>query len=172
MKIFLTGVPGIGKTTVVKKVYSRAPHRFVGFWTTEIREGSRRVGFEIITTEGQRALLSHVNINSPYRVGRYRVDVEGFERTVMPLLDRALREKKRIILVDEIGKMELLSRKFAQWVEKMLDSDVDALATIPIKDVHPIVARIRREFPVIEVTLKNRDRLPDEIAQKFHLTTG
>ena len=172
MKLFLTGIPGIGKTTVVKKVYSMAPDRFAGFWTQEIREKDRRLGFEIVTTEGHRAPLAHVEFDSPHRVGRYGVDVRGFEEVVMPLLENALHRRDKIILVDEIGKMELLSRRFAEWVKEMLNSDVSVLATIPIKDVHPLVSKIRREYPVIEVTLKNRNDLPREIARRFHIETG
>lgn len=169
MKIFLTGIPGIGKTTVVRKVYSKAPEMFTGFWTQEIREKGRRTGFEIVTTEGRRAPLAHVEIESPHRVGKYGVNVRGFEDVVLPLLETALRRRDRIILVDEIGKMELLSRKFENWVRRMLNSDVRVLATIPIRDVHPLVSRIRREFPPLEVTVKNRNSLPEEIARRFHI---
>ncbi len=169
MKVFLTGIPGVGKTTVVKKVYSMAPRSFTGFWTQEVRSGRRRIGFDIVTTEGRRAPLARAGLDTPHRVGRYGVNVREFEDVVMPLLESALREGERIVLVDEIGKMELLSPRFERWVERMLDSDIRVLATIPIKDVHPLVARIRREFPTVEVTPRNRDELPREIAPKLRI---
>ncbi len=170
MKLFLTGRPGVGKTTVVKRVYSINPDSFAGFWTEETRENDRRTGFEIITTGGQRAPLAHIRFEGPHRVGKYGVDIRSFEEIVIPLLGDALHGGKRIILVDEIGKMELLSRKFLRLVERIIEAEVDVLATIPSKNIHPLVARIRREFPVVEVNIDNRDALPGEIARKFGIT--
>ncbi|MDP3015544.1 MAG: nucleoside-triphosphatase, partial [Deltaproteobacteria bacterium] len=79
-KILITGLPGIGKTTLIKRL-SEALSSFspIGFYTTEIREEGVRKGFELISPDGKRKLLSHREFKSPYRVGSYRVDVKGFE---------------------------------------------------------------------------------------------
>ncbi len=119
MKIFITGKPGVGKTTLVKRLYSLAPERFRGFWTEEIRERGRRVGFKVITTEGREGVLAHVGIDSPHRVGKYGVDVRGFEEVVLPILESCLPLCPKVVLIDEIGKMELFSERFVKVVESI-----------------------------------------------------
>jgi nucleoside-triphosphatase len=78
--LLITGFPGVGKTTLIKK-FSEALKRLypVGFYTEEIREGGERKGFELISLEGKRGLLSHKEISSPYQVGQYKVDIKAFE---------------------------------------------------------------------------------------------
>lgn len=155
MKVVITGAPGTGKTTLIKRIYSLNPQKFKGFWTEEIREKGKRVGFKIVTTDGRSGILSHVKIDSPYRVGRYKVDIKGFEDLVFPYLV----PDGRIILIDEIGKMELFSERFARLVEDLMFDGGDVIATIPLKDVHPLVKRIRRIYNPIEITIHNRDMI-------------
>ena len=62
--LLLTGRPGVGKTTVVRRVVERLSRPTGGFYTCELREGGRRTGFEIVTLDGQRATLSHVDFDS------------------------------------------------------------------------------------------------------------
>jgi len=160
LKVFVTGKPGVGKTTLVKRLYSLAPERFRGFWTEEIREKGRRVGFKVITTEGKEGILAHVDIDSPYRVGKYGVNVREFEEVVLPLLESCLPLCPKIVLVDEIGKMELFSDRFVRVV-----------ATIPIKDVHPLVRRIRRTFRPVLITLENREEVFHTLTRRLRLET-
>jgi len=78
--ILITGLPGVGKTTLIKKLSEELKHLHpAGFYTEEIREEGQRKGFELISLDGKRGLLSHKDIKSPYRVGQYKVDIEGFE---------------------------------------------------------------------------------------------
>ena len=80
-KLFVTGKPGTGKTTLIKKVARMLqPFHAVGFYTEEIREQGECVGFQLVSLDGQRRIMSHVDIPGPFRVGKYGVDVEGFER--------------------------------------------------------------------------------------------
>ncbi len=160
MKIALTGKPGIGKTTAVKRIVSQLRGTVKGFWTDEIRKNGKRWGFKVVRTDGKEELLASVNADSPYRVGRYRVLVDKFEKFAVPFILEALNRRK-IVVVDEVGKMELLSPLFQQAIEKLIFSDVSAVVTIPIKDVHPLVAEIRNAFKVIHLTYENRDEIPD-----------
>ncbi len=167
MKIFLTGLPGIGKTTIVKKIVSLLKDRAIGFWTEEFRDPktNKRLGFKVITTEGKNSTFASKSLSSPLRVGSYGVNIRDFEKIIIPLLENAIKQKDKIIIIDEIGKMELFSEKFIDLVKKIvLEDSYSFLATIPIKDIHPLVALIRKvkgEF--IEITEENRDYITNYI---------
>ena len=111
--LLLTGRPGVGKTTVVQAVARLFPGEVGGFLTGEIRERGMRKGFSITSVEGANVVMAHVDFRSSVRVGKYGVDVPAFERIALPALRDAV-QRKRIIVIDEIGKMELASRKFCR----------------------------------------------------------
>jgi nucleoside-triphosphatase len=161
--LLLTGIPGIGKTTVLRKVAERISGvELRGFLTDEIRVEGKRVGFAIETFDGDSAILAHVDIPSRYRVGRYRVDVETLDRVV----ERVLRSDSGdvVYLIDEIGKMECFSRKFVDAVSKLLDSHCAILATIARKGGGFIEqVKGRPDVEIWEVTQANRDDLPQRI---------
>ena len=93
-----------------------------GFYTEEIRVMDRRMGFRIITLDGKDGILAHVDCNSNYKVGKYRVDLDSFESVAIPTLEKAIKDKA-IIVIDEIGKMELFSMKFKELVSNILDGE-------------------------------------------------
>lgn len=159
MKVALTGRPGIGKTTAVKKVVSQLKGRAKDFWTEEIRKNGKRWGFKVVRTDGKEELLASVEVASHFRVGKYRVLVDRFESFAVPFLLEALKEGK-IVVVDEVGKMELLSKAFQSTVKKLVEENVDCLVTIPEKNVHPLVSEIRRKFKIFQLNLENRDEVP------------
>lgn len=167
MKIFLTGKPGIGKTTVVKKIVSLLKDRAIGFWTEEFRAlvNNKRQGFKVITTEGKTATMASKILNSPFRVGSYGVNIRDFENIIIPLLENAIKQKDKIIVIDEIGKMELFSEKFIDLIKKIVFNDIYwVIATIPIKDVHPLVLSIRKlKGNLIEISEENRDNITNYI---------
>lgn len=133
VKNFLvTGPPGVGKTTFITNLADKlADYNPSGFYTREIRESGSRKGFELVSLDGETGILSHTNIDSKYRVGKYRVDVEAFEEFLerIPFFE----EKVKIVVMDEIGKMELFSNKFEAVVEKLLNSSKPFIATIALK---------------------------------------
>jgi nucleoside-triphosphatase len=163
--VLLTGPPGCGKTTVIRQVVDRLGElRLAGFYTQEIRQQGQRVGFEAIGLDGQATRLAHADFRSSHHVGRYGVDVGGFEAILREELVRPA-DSVDIFVIDEIGKMECLSRVFAEIVTRVLDSPVPVLATIAAKGGGGIAAvRCRPDVEVITVSTSNRDRLAEELA--------
>ena len=164
--ILLTGLPGCGKTTIIEKVVESIGGKDAvsGFYTSEIREEGQRLGFKIITIDGREGILSHIRIKSAMRVGRYGVDLRKFEELVLPLLNGNLKSKK-LVVIDEIGKMECFSQKFKEAVMRALDSPIPVLGTIALKGGGFIEdVKSRPDVTVIQVTEKNRNALPDELA--------
>jgi nucleoside-triphosphatase len=167
-KLLITGLPGVGKTTLIKKL-SEALKEFhpVGFYTEEIREEGERKGFELISLDGRRGLLSHKNIKSPYRVGSYKVDVKGFDDFLdsIPWTDPSI----RLIIIDEIGKMECFSEKFKKVLKEMLDSEKWLIATIAMKG-SGLIAEIKRrgDINLFTITQGNRNSLLSEILKEVY----
>lgn len=165
--ILITGPPGVGKTTVIKNLSTRlAPFRPVGFYTEEIREEGVRKGFELLSLDGTKGLLSHIDIKSPHRVGKYKVDVRGFEvfLKTIPFLS----PETHLIILDEIGKMECLSDLFKKILKDILDSEKKVIATIALKGSGLIEEVKKREDAVLfEISLRNRDHLFSEILKEF-----
>ncbi|WP_457634811.1 NTPase [Persephonella sp.] len=169
MKIVLTGRPGIGKTTIIKKVAKALRDKAVGFYTEEFRNGQgKREGFKIITLDGKEGILASKKLISLYRVGSYGVNLKEFEDLVLPILEKAKNQDK-IVIIDEIGKMELFSEKFTKLIDELFSMDKDMIATVPLKNIHTVISRIKRnpEVHLIEVNFSNRDKLPEQIIKVF-----
>jgi nucleoside-triphosphatase len=158
--LLLTGIPGVGKTTVITQL-SRALADFHpnGFFTQEIRdEKGVRKGFELITLDGRHQLLSHVTFLGPSRVGKYGVDLAGLEKLLETIDLR--HSPSRVVILDEIGKMECLSQRFIQEVEALLDSSKMVIATVALKaGGFPAKVKSRPDCQVVNVTLQNRSTL-------------
>ena len=71
----LTGTPGSGKTTAIRKIVSRLSCEVGGFYTEEIRESGRRTGFRLITLDGRQGVLAHVDIRRAPHISKYGVDL-------------------------------------------------------------------------------------------------
>jgi nucleoside-triphosphatase len=166
--LLLTGLPGCGKTTVIRRVIERLGSlRLAGFFTQEIREHGQRVGFEAVGVGGQTATLAHVDFHGPHRVGRYGVDMGGFEAIVQQELGPGA-EGAGIIVIDEIGKMECMSQTFVEAVTRVLDGAVPVLATVAAKG-GGFIAQVkgRPDVEIVTVTAANRDSLPDELTRRI-----
>ncbi|MFA4044911.1 MAG: hypothetical protein HZRFUVUK_001712 [Candidatus Fervidibacterota bacterium] len=165
--LLLTGIPRVGKTTIVKRVIETCELPFGGFYTEEIREGEERVGFKIVTLDGREGILAHVRIRSKHFVGRYGVNIEDVKNVAMPALQKALKEGK-VIVIDEIASMELRCPGFAELVVQCLDSKQPLLGVIQAKPL-PFLKSIkeRKDVELINVTPFNRNELPELISERL-----
>jgi nucleoside-triphosphatase len=157
----LTGSPGVGKTTLITEVLSKANKQAGGFYTQEIRSGGVRQGFKIITLDGTEAVLAHVAINSPHRVGKYGVDIKNLENVAVAAIHRAI-EQSDLIVIDEIGKMELFSPLFKEAVLKAIDSSKKVLGTIMLKP-NPFADAIKHH-PAVDIIVLTRDNRNEVVA--------
>ncbi|CAI9538738.1 unnamed protein product [Staurois parvus] len=155
---------GIGKTTLIHKASEALKSSGTpiddGFYTEEVRQGGRRIGFDVVTLSGKHGILARIGTNQSegkreYRVGQYVVDISSFEHLALPILDCMLKTgnlaQKSVCVIDEIGKMELFSQKFISIVHKVLDSaNVVVFGTIPIPKGKPLplVEEIRQRQDV------------------------
>jgi nucleoside-triphosphatase len=162
-RILLTGLPGCGKTTAVVQILEKLGDiKAAGFFTEEIRHEGERKGFRWKRLDGAEGILAHVDIKGKFRVGRYGVDVAGFERDVVPILDAARNDA--IFVIDEIGKMECLSQKFAEAVRRLFAGNKSVLATVARKGTG-FIAEVKG-YPAMKLftlTERNRDSAVDEI---------
>jgi nucleoside-triphosphatase len=166
-KILLSGRPGCGKTTLIKRLVSHLAQSAGGFYTEEIRDRGRRtrVGFKIVTLDGDEVVFAHVEIKSSVRLGKYRLDLSALEAAGVRAVREAVR-KERLVVIDEIGPMEIRSPVFRDTVNEALDSNAPLLATIfarPLSFTDAI--KSRPDVTLIEVRPDNRERLVSELAE-------
>jgi nucleoside-triphosphatase len=167
-KILLTGLPGCGKTTSIMNIIASLDgEKVAGFYTQEIREKNNRRGFRWKSLNGAAGILAHVDIKSRFKVGKYGVDVAGFEKSVVPVLD-AEQIGTELFIIDEIGKMECFSEKFIATVRRLFASDKSVLATVAKKG-DGLIAEVKN-YPhaqLFNLTRENRDKTIAEILQIF-----
>lgn len=164
-KILIRGRPGIGKTTLVKKIaeaFKKNDKGVFGFYTEELREKGERVGFRVKGLAGEEEIMAHIDFLTPYRVSKYKVDLARFEKIALPELEKGLKENG-VVVIDEIGKMELFSERFKVLVLELFKSERAIIATIPLVPL-PFITNLIKipRVKVIDITLTNRERLGKE----------
>jgi len=171
--VFLTGQAGIGKTTVLKKIIeSLRKEGFMvgGLKTDEIREKGSRIGFEITNVlTGRKGTLAHVSRVEGPKFGKYRVNLRDLIDVGVGALKQAA-EKAEVIVIDEVGPMELLSCEFKRAVRKAVNSGKPLVGTIHYNARDPLIDTIRlsKDVTIIEVTRENRDDLHVTVVKKIH----
>jgi len=163
--ILLTGKPGTGKTSAIRSIVRELdPSSIAGFWSKEIREDGRRVGFAIETISGKLGTLAHVNLKQGPKVSKYRVNIDDIDSIICPELVMA-RESNRLIIIDEIAKMELFSEKFKNEVRRCLDT-CRVVGTIQERRL-PFLdeVRSRNDVVILELTITNRDQIPLQVLE-------
>ena len=159
MKIFLTGRPGIGKTTIIKKWISEILEQAGGFYTEEIREKGKRIGFKIKTIDGKEGILAEIG-RGKYNIGKYKVNLETFEEIGVKTLEEELKDERiKYIIIDEIGKMELFSEKFKLVVKDILKSNKNVIGVITMANNEFIEELKKYDIKIIEINEKNRNIL-------------
>ena len=162
--ILLTGRPGIGKTTAIQHVVNALGSKAGGFCTREVRAEGRRTGFELVTLDGKIAFLAtqdpDVALDRPAPFGRYRVNLDAIDALGVPALLDAL-ERCQIVVVDEIGPMEILSPRFRGAILRILESEAAVVGAIVLRP-HPFADRVKAHprVAVRHITRDNRDDLP------------
>jgi len=167
-KILLTGLPGCGKTTALMQIIANLDRkRVAGFYTQEIRQNNVRKGFRWARLDGADGILAHIDIKGPLRVGKYGVDVAGFEKFVVPILAIG-RTDVELFVIDEIGKMECLSERFVAAVRRLFASDKSVLATVAQKGAG-LISEVKNypDAKVFNLTRQTRNETIAEIRKNW-----
>ena len=166
----LTGRPGTGKTSLIKQVVAELKGSAGGFYTEEIRSQGTRLGFRLVTLDGQETVLAYVDFDKRYRVGKYGVDVASLDRVGVSALRRAA-EGCDLVVIDEIGKMELFSPGFKEVVLKAINSGKKVLGTIMLSS-HPFANQIKQhpKVRVVQVSRDNRKQVLSKVVSWLNLT--
>jgi len=163
--IFLTGPPSSGKTTVIRNVIAGLRHPANGFYTEEERIDGKRVGFAMKTLKGEKGYLAHQDIKSEFHIRRYGVSIENIETIAVPSIHPL---HNNIIILDEIGKMECFSGVFKEAALNALDSPNIVVGTVTLGgDDFILQIKGRNDMEITEVSLSNRDTLPQLILHKI-----
>jgi len=170
--LFVTGRPGVGKTTLIEKVLASLDVAAGGFYTSEIRAGGARVGFAIKDLQGEEGVLAHVSIESPFHVGRYGINRDDLEKIGVRAIERAI-DSAPLVVMDEIGRMELCSEAFQTAVMRALDSATPVFGTIQDRaNAFLDAVRARSDLEVVRLTEKNRDEMVDAVREKLAVLLG
>ena len=163
VRIAVTGSPGVGKSTLVQKAAAATGCRVGGVLARDKRFKDRRIGFELLDLgSGKVGMLADETGNGP-QLGKYRVCLSDLDEIGAKAVENAVNSD--LIVVDEVGPMELSSRRFVLAVEKALASSKPMLVVLHEWSNHRLAKKIRGSFQVITVTSENRDALVEEIGK-------
>jgi nucleoside-triphosphatase len=169
---YLTGRPGVGKSTIILKVVENLTNRNYdvgGFVSREVRDSGSRIGFKVEDLNtGESGWLAHVDRTKGPKVGKYRVDIRDLEDVGVQALLRAI-DKSDILVVDEVGPMELYSKAFKAAVRKGIESSKPMLGTVHQRARDPLIKTIKehKSSEIITVTQENREQLSKVITEKI-----
>lgn len=171
-KIGITGMPSVGKTQTLVKIIEfleESGYTVEGMITEPVMKKKKRIGFYVVDWQTkEKEVFAHIDIDSKDKVGKYGVDIGALENVGIPAIEKAIADDKiNIIIIDEIGKMEMLSERFCEMVVEALDSDKPIMVTLHKKSRTPLLQDVRRrdDIRILEVTPVNRNLLPYKIGK-------
>ena len=172
----VTGSPGVGKSTVVSKVVLKLKSAGIivgGCTTSEKRAGGARVGFEIRDlSSGRTGDLASARSKIGPRVGRYRVNLTDLANIGGVALEAASSHSE-LIVVDEVGPMELVSPEFRKGVRRCIDSGKPMLAVVHERLEDDLLNELRvRAKAIIALTVENREAAVDELSEALLKAVG
>jgi nucleoside-triphosphatase len=172
----VTGPPGVGKSTLVSKVVLRLKSAGVivgGCTTSEKRSGGTRVGFEVRDlTSGRTGELAMVESKFGPRVGRYRVNLTDLAKVGAAGVDAAA-STSELIVIDEVGPMELVSPEFRRAVQKCIASGKPMLAVVHERFEDDLLSELRAKAQaLLTLSTENRDSTTDELGEALLRAAG
>lgn len=167
----VTGPPGVGKSTLISKVILRLKSAGVivgGCTTAERRSGGTRVGFEVRDlTSGRTGELASVTSRFGPRVGRYRVNLTDLARVGAGGVEAAA-SSSEMIVIDEVGPMELVSPEFRRAVKKCIDSGKPMLAVVHERLDDDLLNELRSKAGAqFTLSTENREATAQEIGDSL-----
>ena len=175
INVLIQAPPRTGKSTLVDKLCSMLEtkgYKIGGIQTPEIREKNRRVGFWVLDiNNGNKDILAHVDIKSKFKVSKYGVDLNSFDELAITAINYAI-ENCQLVVIDEIGKMELFSENFQDAVIKGLNSSKPVIGTMGMIP-HPFVRLLksRSDVQVLTIDRRNMEVIYQEICSLLGLRT-
>lgn len=162
--LIITGKVGCGKTTLIKEATLPWRNQVAGFYTEEIREGSERSGFRLKTFSGSEGILAAKGLKSPAKLNKYGVDLGVLEKLGVAALEKGLSEGGKLIVIDEIGAMEILSPAFREVLVKCLQSARPVLATVRFNS-QPFTDEIKKmaETRLALLTRENYPQIKEDV---------
>jgi nucleoside-triphosphatase len=163
MKVFVTGMPGSGKSTLVMSVAKKLGVKYAGLVTPDIRKDGRRTGFKMVDLRtGEEIVMASVDFKGK-SIGRYGVNIEGINEMVRNLEKEIENPWMKVVVIDEIGPMEMLADVFEDVVKKVMKSEKDVLAVIHRK----YADKFRKFGKVFVLSEWNRKEIEREILEEF-----
>ncbi len=169
--ILLTGRPGVGKTTIVNRLYEHYTTRGLkieGMTTREVREAGARIGFKITDlSSGKEGWLAKKELTAGPRVGSYVVASDDLEKIGVTALERSVKGTADLVIVDEIGPMEMTSTSFRNSISGVLNGDKVVVATVKFGSRYPEVQRAWATSVHWEITKENREPIYRRIIRQI-----
>lgn len=165
----ITALPRTGKTTIIMKLIEiLGRDNCIGFYSEEIISDNERVGFQVVTLNGRCEVFAHVDLNSEIKCGRYGVDIAVLEDVLAGELEKAIADTSgKLIVIDEIGPMQIFSEKFKKQLLLLADSGKKVIGTT-FYESNPWIDEFkqREDIEIIQLTMENREYLlNDFVAQ-------